>query len=47
MVCVAKAWNCVARLFPMYGSGSGENNSPGNGYLSRDDFIEIIKEANN
>ena len=34
------------RLFPMYGSGSGENNSPGNGYLSRDDFIEIIKEAN-
>ena len=33
------------RLFPMYGSGSGENNSPGNGYLSRDDFIEIIKEA--
>ena len=34
------------RLFPMYGSGSGKNNSPGNGYLSRDDFIEIIKEAN-
>ena len=33
------------RLIPMYGSGSGENNSPGNGYLSRDDFIEIIKEA--
>ena len=33
------------RLFPMYGSGSGENNSPGSGYLSRDDFIEIIKEA--
>ena len=29
----------------MYGSGSGENNSPGSGYLSRDDFIEIIKEA--
>ena len=34
------------RLFPMYGSGSGENNSLGSGYLSRDDFIEIIKEAN-
>ena len=33
------------RLIPMYGSGSGENNSPGSGYLSRDDFIEIIKEA--
>tara|TARA_B100000963_G_scaffold160729_1_gene139870 strand:- start:10884 stop:13388 length:2505 start_codon:yes stop_codon:yes gene_type:complete len=33
------------RLIPMYGSGSGEKNSPGNGYLSRDDFIKIIKEA--
>jgi hexosaminidase len=33
------------RLFPMYGSGSGINQSRGSGFLSRDDFIEILKEA--
>jgi len=33
------------RLFPMYGSGSGNNPSPGTGFLSREDFIEILHEA--
>ncbi len=33
------------RLFPMYGSGSGENPNSGTGFLSREDYIEILKEA--
>lgn len=33
------------RLFPMYGSGSGTRQSKGSGFLSREDFIEILKEA--
>ena len=33
------------RLFPMYGSGSGKKTSTGSGFLSRDDFIEILEEA--
>lgn len=33
------------RLFPMYGSGSGKKKTKGNGFLSRQDFIEILKEA--
>ena len=33
------------RLFPMYGSGSGEVESRGSGYLSRKDFIEILEAA--
>lgn len=33
------------RLFPMYGSGSGNKASSGSGYLTREDFIEILTEA--
>ena len=33
------------RLIPMYGSGSGVKSSPGSGFLNREDFIEILKEA--
>ena len=33
------------RLFPMYGSGSGEKKSQGNGYLTRADFVEILQAA--
>ena len=33
------------RLFPMYGSGSGNKASSGSGYLTRADFIEILTEA--
>ena len=33
------------RLIPMYGSGSGDQNSKGNGFLSGQDFVEIIKYA--
>ncbi len=33
------------RLFPMYGSGSGIKPSPGSGFLSKEDYIEILKEA--
>ena len=33
------------KLFPMYGSGSGKRISPGNGFLSRKDFVEILKIA--
>ncbi len=33
------------RLLPMYGSGSGKKNTHGNGFLSRKDFIEILKVA--
>ena len=33
------------RLFPMYGSGSGDVESNGSGYLSRKDFIEILEAA--
>ncbi len=33
------------KLFPMYGSGSGEKASAGSGYLTRNDFIEILNAA--
>ena len=33
------------RLLPMYGSGSGEKESQGSGYLTRTDFIEILQAA--
>jgi len=33
------------RLFPMYGSGSGKRESPGSGYLTRNDFVEILNAA--
>ncbi len=33
------------RLIPMYGSGSGNENSSGNGFLTGQDFIEIIQYA--
>lgn len=33
------------RLFPMYGSGSGKSQSQGSGFLTREDFIEILQEA--
>lgn len=33
------------RLFPMYGSGSGERPSTGSGYYTRNDFITLLKEA--
>ena len=33
------------QLFPMYGSGSGKKMSYGNGFLSRKDFVEILKAA--
>jgi len=33
------------RLIPMYGSGSGDQDSKGNGFLSGQDFVEIIQYA--
>ena len=33
------------RLFPMYGSGSGKKDTHGSGFISRKDFIEILKVA--
>ncbi|MDA8948492.1 family 20 glycosylhydrolase [Flavobacteriaceae bacterium] len=33
------------RLIPMYGSGSGKKQSTGSGFLTRNDFVEILKEA--
>jgi len=33
------------RLIPMYGSGSGKKTSSGSGFLSREDFISILKYA--
>jgi len=33
------------RLIPMYGSGSGDQKSTGNGFLSGQDFVEIIQYA--
>ena len=33
------------RLIPMYGSGSGDQQSKGNGFLSRQDFIDVLKYA--
>lgn len=35
-----------AHLFPSYGSGPSVNNTSGSGYLSKADFIEILKYAN-
>ena len=31
------------RLIPMFGSGSGKESSSGSGFLSREDFISILK----
>ena len=33
-------------LIPIYGSGPDPNLSPGSGYLSKADFIDILKYAN-
>ncbi|MEC9065065.1 MAG: family 20 glycosylhydrolase [Bacteroidota bacterium] len=33
-------------LIPIYGSGPDSNSSPGSGYLSKADFIDILKYAN-
>ena len=33
------------RLIPMYGSGSGDQESKGSGYLSSQDFVDILKYA--
>ena len=33
------------RLIPMYGSGSGDKDSSGNGFLTGQDFVEIIQYA--
>ena len=33
------------RLIPMFGSGSGKESSSGSGFLSREDFISILKYA--
>ena len=33
------------RLFPMYGSGSGKKDTHGSGFISRKDFIQILKIA--
>ena len=33
-------------LIPIYGSGPDSNSSPGSGYLSKSEFIDILKYAN-
>ena len=33
------------RLIPMYGSGSGDQDSSGNGFLTGQDFVEIVQYA--
>ena len=33
-------------LIPIYGSGPDSNSSPGSGYLSKSDFMDILKYAN-